>query len=183
MDGLTAFPPEPETCRFLFGLTALRGGAVCVPAPRRSGRKRKGIREMSEQKKTSDKKVIIGVACVVLLAAGMFLVWKLNGPQTQAVAGAKAITVQVVHKDGSSKDFELHTNQEFLGRALVEDEIVEDNQSAYGLYILTVDGETADEGNQEWWQVTRSGEYLVTGADETPIADGEHYELTLTVGW
>lgn len=136
---------------------------------------------MSEQKKTSNKKIIISVVCAVLLAAAMFLVWRLNAPQT--VAGAKAITVQVVHKDGSSRDFELHTNQEFLGRALVEDEIVEDNQSAYGLYILTVDGETADENNQEWWQVTRSGEYLTTGADETPIADGEHYELTLTVGW
>lgn len=138
---------------------------------------------MSEQKKTSNKKIIIGVVCVILLAAAMYGIWRLNGPQTKAVAGAKAITVQVVHKDGSSKDFELHTNQEFLGRALVEDKIVEDNQSAYGLYILTVDGETADENNQEWWQVTRNGEYLTTGADETPIADGEHYELALTVGW
>lgn len=138
---------------------------------------------MSEQKKASNKKIFIGVVCVLLLAAAMYAVWRLNGPQTQAVAGAKSITVQVIHKDGSSKDFELHTNQEFLGRALVEDGVVEDNQSAYGLYILTVDGETADENNQEWWQVTRDGEYLVTGADETPIADGEHYELTLTVGW
>lgn len=136
---------------------------------------------MSEQKKTSNKKIIIGVVCVVLLAAVMFLVWRLNAPQ--AVAGAKAVTIQVTHKDGSSKDFTLHTDQEFLGRALVEGEVVEDNQSAYGLYILTVDGETADENNQEWWQVTRNGEYLMTGADETPIADGEHYELTLTVGW
>lgn len=138
---------------------------------------------MSEQKKASNKKIIIGVICVILLAVAMYLVWRLNGPQTQAVAGAKAVTVQVTHKDGSTKDFTLHTNQEFLGRALVEDEVVEDNQSAYGLYILTVDGETADENNQEWWQITKNGESLMTGADETPIADGEHYELTLTVGW
>lgn len=138
---------------------------------------------MSEQKKTSNKKAVLGVVCVVLLAAVMFLVWRLAGPQTRAVAGAKAITVQVIHKDGSTRDFTLHTDQEFLGRALVENEVVEDNQSAYGLYVLTVDGETADEGNQEWWQITRNGEYLTTGADDTPIADGEHYELTLTVGW
>lgn len=136
---------------------------------------------MSGEKKSSNKKVIIGVVCVVLLAAVMFLVWRLNKPQT--VEGAKTVAVQVVHKDGSTKDFTLHTDQEFLGRALVEGEVVEDNQSAYGLYILTVDGETADENNQEWWQVTRDGEYLMTGADETPIADGERYELTLTVGW
>ena len=137
---------------------------------------------MSEQKK-STKKVLIGVVCVAVLAVVLFLVWRLAGPQTKAVAGAKSITVEVIHKDGSSKDFDLDTTQEFLGRALVEDGVVEDTQRAYGLYILTVDGETADEGNQEWWQVTKSGEYLNTGADETPIADGDHYELTLIVGW
>ena len=137
---------------------------------------------MSEQKNASpNKKLIIGVVCVALLAVVMFVVWRLNRPQP--VEGAKAVTVQVIHKDGSSKDFDLHTDQEFLGRALVEEQVVEDNQSAYGLYILTADGETADESNQEWWQVTRNGEYLMTGADETPIADGEHYELTLIVGW
>ncbi len=139
---------------------------------------------MSEQEKAnSNKKLIIGVVCVALLAVVMFVVWRLNGPQTQAVAGAKAVTVQVIHKDGSAKDFELHTDQEFLGRAMVEGQVVEDNQSAYGLYILTADGETADESNQEWWQVTKDGEYLMTGADETPIADGDHFELTLIVGW
>lgn len=137
---------------------------------------------MSE-KKNSNKKVIIGVVCVVVLALALLLVWRLAGPQTKTTAGAKAITVEVIHKDGSSKDFNLHTDEEFLGRALVEGGVVEDNQSAYGLYILTVDEETADEGNQEWWQITRSGEYLTTGADETPIADGEQYELTLIVGW
>ena len=135
---------------------------------------------MSEQKKSS-KKLIIGVVCVAVLAVVLFAVWRMNRPQTQA--GAKAVTVQVIHKDSSTKDFDLSTDQEFLGRALVEGGVVEDNQSAYGLYILTADGETVDEDNQEWWQVTRSGEYLMTGADETPIADGEHYELTLIVGW
>ena len=139
---------------------------------------------MNEEKKAApNRKLIIGVVCVALLAVVMFVVWRLNGPQTQAVAGAKGITVQVAHKDGSSKDFDLHTDQEFLGRALVEGNVVEDNQSAYGLYILTADGETADADSQEWWQITKSGEYLMTGADETPIADGDHYELTLTVGW
>ena len=137
---------------------------------------------MSEQKE-SNKKVIIGVACVAVLALVLFLVWRLAGPQSKTVAGAKAVTVEVIHKDGSSKDFDLQTDEEFLGRAMVEGGVVEDNQGAYGLYILTADGETADEGNQEWWQITKSGEYLMTGADETPIADGDHFELALTVGW
>lgn len=170
-----------------FFLASLRFAVgPCAFLPQAAGTKtqKKGEKTMSEQKKAfSNKKLLAGVVCVALLAVVLFAVWRLNGPHTQAVAGAKAVTVQVIHKDGSSKDFELHTNQEFLGRALVEDQVVEDNQGAYGLYILTADGETADESNQEWWQITRDGEYLMTGADETPIADGEHYELTLTVGW
>lgn len=137
---------------------------------------------MSEQKKAfPDKKLMIGVACVALLAVVMLVVWRMTAPQ--GAPGSKQITVQVIHKDSSTEDFSLSTGQEFLGRALVDGGVVEDNQGAYGLYILTAGGETADESNQEWWQITKGGEYLMTGADETPIADGDHYELTLIVGW
>ena len=66
---------------------------------------------------------------------------------------------------------------------VVEHGIMEENQSSYGLYILTADGETANEMKQEWWRLTKAGEELMTGADEVVIADGEHYELTLTVGY
>lgn len=137
---------------------------------------------MNEQKKPSpDRKVLLGVVCVALLAAVLLAVWRATAPK--GVAGGKQITVQVVHKDGGTKDFPLSTSQEFLGRALVEGGVVADDQGPFGMYILTADGETADESNQEWWQITRGGEYLNTGADETPIADGERYELTLIVGW
>lgn len=137
---------------------------------------------MSNSKKAApDKKVIIGTVCVALLAIVLLIVWRMTAPK--GTAGSKQITVQVVHKDNSIKNFSLSTDQEFLGRALVDGGVVEDNQSSYGLFILTADGETADESNQEWWQITKNGESLMTGADETPIADGEHYVLTLTVGW
>ncbi len=133
------------------------------------------------KKAVPNKKIIIGTVCVALLAIVLLIVWRVTAPK--GTAGSKQITVQVVHKDNSIKNFSLSTDQEFLGRALVDGGVVEDNQSSYGLYILTADGETADESNQEWWQITKNGESLMTGADETPIADGEHYELTLTVGW
>lgn len=136
---------------------------------------------MEDKKNGSGKSLIIAAVCLIACAAVLFAVWRLNAPKGSE--GGKAITVQVVHKDGSSKAFDLHTDEEFLGRALVEGKVVEDNQGAYGLYILTADGETADESAQEWWQITRGGEALTTGADSTPIADGERYELTLTVGW
>lgn len=136
---------------------------------------------MNKKAEKENRKVIIAAGALVMVAATLLLVWRLQAPKGQA--GNKTVVVEVVHGDGSTRDFELKTDEEYLGKALVEGKVVEDNQSAYGLYILTADGETANEGDQEWWQITKNGEMLNTGADGTPIADGDHYELTLTVGY
>lgn len=133
------------------------------------------------KEKFQNKKILIAVICLAAAAAVLFLVWRMASPQ--GTAGGKQLTVQVVHADGASKDFPLHTEEEYLGLVLVAEGIVEDNQSTYGLYILTADGETANEANQEWWKITKNGEQVNTGADTTPVADGDHYELTLTVGY
>ena len=120
----------------------------------------------------------------ILLAAVMavFLgIWYVARPQTSA--GEKDLSIQVIHGDLSTRIFEITTTAEFLGDALTEHGIVQGEMGPYGLYILTADGETADEANQEWWCITRSGESLTTGASETPISNGETYELTLTVGY
>ena len=74
-------------------------------------------------------------------------------------------------------------NAEYLDQALTENEIASGSDSEYGLFITTVDGETADDSQQQWWCITKSGEMLMTGASETPVADGETYELTLTTGY
>ncbi len=136
---------------------------------------------MKERSRGFNKKILIAAVCLAAVAAVLFLVWRIAAPK--GVAGDKHLTVQVIHGDGSSRDFSLDTQEEYLGPVLVAGGVVEDNQGPYGLYILTVDGETAREENQEWWQITRNGEKLTTGADSTPIADGEQYELILTVGY
>ena len=126
-------------------------------------------------------KKILGLGALILVVAILVGVFFLTRPDT--AAGDKTITVTVIHKDESEKVFELSTDQEYLGPALVDGGVVEDNQSDYGLYILTADGETVDEAAQEWWCITQNGESLTVGADDQPILDGECYELTLTVGW
>lgn len=136
---------------------------------------------MSEQRKKAQIKSLLALLVLLGASAAMMLIYHFLVPR--GTAGAKAITVEVVHGDGSSRNFALTTAEEYLGQALVSGGVVEDNQGPYGLYILTADGETADEGAQEWWKVTKSGEMVNTGADATPIADGERYELTLTVGY
>lgn len=138
---------------------------------------------MEEKKKISRGKsglilVLVVLAIAAAVAVGFYLTGRNAGSQ-----GAKTIAVQVIHGDGSTKNFELHTDKKYLGDALVENKVVEDNQGAYGLYILTADGETANESKQEWWCITKGGEGVMLGASEQPISDGEQYELTFTVGY
>ena len=64
----------------------------------------------------------------------------------------------------------------------VDGALVEENYDDYGLYFNTVLGEVADYSvDQSYWALSKDGEYLMTGASSTKIADGEHYELTYTV--
>ena len=119
------------------------------------------------------RKTLLAVVILVIVAAALVLVWRLTAPTGET--GAKTVTVQVVHGDGTAKDFTLETDEAYLGPALVAGGVVEDNQGPYGLYILVADGETADEGAQEWWKLTQGGEMINTSADTTPIADGDHF--------
>ena len=133
----------------------------------------------SETKNT--KKVILAVVALVAVIAVLFSVYWFTKGKTSA--GSKTITIDVIHKDESVKTFTEKTEREFLGQVLADRKIVEGEEGPYGLFITTVDGEVADDGNQEWWCLTKDGGQVNTSADQTPIADGDKYELTLTVGY
>lgn len=92
------------------------------------------------------------------------------------------ITIAVINKAGETTEQEVTTTGTTLADALVESGIVEENYDDYGLYFDTVNGEKADYSvDGSYWAISKDGEYLMTGASSTPIADGEHYELTYTV--
>lgn len=118
------------------------------------------------------------------LALGAVLaLWLWPREKTPAQGPEKQITVVVTHSDGTENTIVLNTRMENLGDALKERELVQGTQGPYGLYITTVDGEWADEGKTEWWCITKGGEELMTGADLTPISDGDQFEVTFTVGY
>lgn len=127
------------------------------------------------------KRTLIAVIFLTVLVAAFALVWSAFKPET--VEGQKTIGVDVVHLSGDVHEFAIVTDAEFLRGALEQENLVAGNESEYGLYVLTVDGETVDESKQQWWCFTKDGEGLTTGIDTTPINDGEHYEITLTEGW
>lgn len=128
-----------------------------------------------------NKKTLAAIIVLVILIAAAAVCWFAFSPK--AVEGSKNITVQVTHQDGSANTFEIATDAEYLRGAMEQEGIIGGQESDYGLYVLTVDGETVDEGNQEWWCFTKFGERVDYGVDACVIEDGDHYEFVINVGW
>jgi len=145
-------------------------------------KEKKGTKEMEQKsQKQSSRKVIILISALIIAAAAMFGIYKIFIPKGQA--GAKAITVTVVHADESSKDFRYQTDEAYLGDVLKAEKLVEGTEGEFGMFITSVDGEEADDSKEQWWCITKDGDQLNTSADQTPIEDGDQFELTLTEGY
>lgn len=127
------------------------------------------------------KKLFALAGAALVLAAVLLGVWLLNAPRGSE--GAKALGLTVAYADGSTDEFNFTTDAEFLRAALEEQQLVEGDEGEYGLFVKSVNGVTADESQQQWWCLTKGGAEVMTGVDSTPIADGDHFELTLTTGW
>lgn len=138
------------------------------------------MEEKNAQKKRKGR-VIVAVAALVVAAVALFGVYQAFVPTGEA--GAKEITVIVVHGDKSEKDFTYETDEAYLGGVLKTEGLIDGEESQYGLFIKTVDGETADDSKQQWWSLTKDGERVNTGVDEAPIEDGDQFELTLIEGY
>ena len=135
---------------------------------------------MNEQKK-SNKKIWLAVAALVVAVAVVLGIYFVTRPAPQQ--GGKTITVQVVLLEGEPSDFTIQTDEEYLRGALESIDLIEGSESEYGLVVTTVNGVTVDDSKQQWWCFTQDGEMLMTGVDTTPIADGDHFEITLTEGY
>ncbi len=129
-----------------------------------------------DKKKTALAGRALLLLCV--LAAILFFHFR-----TEPLSGRKEITVVVVHGNLEEKTFVYETESEFLGEVLAEHDLAQGTEGPYGVFITTVDGETADETKQQWWCITKEGEMLNTSADQTPVQNQEQYELTLKEGY
>lgn len=105
-----------------------------------------------------------------------------NGTEKESPDDAKySFTLNVIDDKGNSKKFNIKTNCDNLGDALLEAKLVEGEDGPYGLYIKVVDGLRADyELDGAYWSLSKNGEMLLTGVSETKISNGEKYELTYT---
>ena len=82
----------------------------------------------------------------------------------------------VVDKDGNETAFEINTDKETVGDALLELNLIEGDEGDYGLYVKKVNGITADyDKDQTYWAFYVNGEYASSGVDTTTIEDGAEY--------
>lgn len=134
-----------------------------------------------ENKMNNNKKLIIAAIAVVAAIAIMGAVYFLTRPET--ADGLKSFTVEVVHKDGSSKTFSYSSDAGYLGEVLLDEGLIQGETSQFGLYIITVDGEDAIyEEDSSYWALYEGGEYAQQGIDQTPITDGGTFSLVYTIG-
>lgn len=109
-------------------------------------------------------------------------IWKsaVYTENTELGEGTVAFSLEVKAEERSVV-FTVHTDKKTVGEALQDCELIAGEQGPYGLYIKTVNGITADyDTDQTYWAFYINGEYAVSGADTTDIAEGGEYQLVRT---
>lgn len=97
--------------------------------------------------------------------------------------GAKTFPLEITDKDGNTVHVTINTDEETVGAALLALNLVEGEDSDFGLYVKTVNGITADyDVDGTYWAFYINGGYAMTGVDQTPIVDGETYTLIVEAG-
>ena len=126
-----------------------------------------------------NKKLILAVAALVVVVGLMMGVYFATRPET--MEGSKGYTVTVIHSDGESREFELRTDAEYLAEALLEVELIAGEEGAYGLTVITVDGEDAVwDTDNAYWCIWIGEEMATVGVSEIPVYDGSAFTLEYT---
>lgn len=90
--------------------------------------------------------------------------------------GAVQFDFAVVDADGNETTFEIHTDKEIVGEALLELGLIAGEDGDYGLYVKEVNGITADyDVDGTYWAFYVNGDYAISGVDTTAIEAGASY--------
>ena len=136
-------------------------------------------------------KKLLSVICIVALCL-MFVscsdkpsdtnLWEtaLYTENTTFGDGQKLVDITVEAGD-KSVVFTIKSNKQTVGDALKEHNLIDGEMGAYGLYVKSVNGITADYSvDNSFWSFTKFGEYMTTGVDVTQFSDGDKFELVYT---
>ena len=135
--------------------------------------------------KTHMKKMLSVVLCLVLIAAMALCMTGCGGSETPETTAAveASFTFIVVDAEGNETTFDITTDKATVGEALLQEGLIEGEESEYGLYVKTVNGITADyDVDQTYWAFYIDGEYATTGVDATDVVAGSTYTFKVEGG-
>lgn len=90
--------------------------------------------------------------------------------------GATVFTFEVTDKDGDTETFTIRTDKKTVGEALLAVGLIAGEEGAYGLYVKTVNGITADyDKDGTYWAFYANGAYATSGVDQTAVTAGATY--------
>lgn len=90
--------------------------------------------------------------------------------------GTTQFNLKVVGMNGKEKLYDIHTDKTTVGEALLDLGMIAGEESNFGMYIKTVDGETVDfDKDGKYWAFYIDGAYAITGAENTEITPHATY--------
>ncbi len=139
-------------------------------------------------KTTAVKRILAALLCVMLIAAiALITAGCSSTPDTPSVPadaptvmgeGATVFQFIAVDKEGKASAFEIHTDEETVGAALVALGLITGDVEQYGLYVKTVNGVTLDwDTDGKYWALYIGEEYALTGVDSVTITPGTVYTM------
>ena len=129
------------------------------------------------------KRVLSLILCMVLIAAMALFTGCSNNKAEAPKEGDQSFTFIVVDLDGKETSFDLTSEAETVGEALLEEGLIAGEDSQYGLYVKTVNGLTLDyDKDGAYWAFYEGDTYANSGVDSTSIEDGQTYSFRAEKG-
>ena len=137
-------------------------------------------------KKVMNSKSVLSILSLVLIVAMAFSFSACGNDGNTDNAGttdgsSKSFVFKVVDLDGTEKSFDIETEADTVGQALVDENLISGTDSEYGLMVDTVNGVKYDYNEDgAYWAFYVNDEYAQTGVDATDIVDGTTYSFVAT---
>ena len=99
-------------------------------------------------------------------------------PPAETEGPKVSFTLVIVDDQGNETTQVIETAKTTVGDALMEKNLLEGEETQYGIMITSVNGIVADYNTTgTYWAFYIDGEYAMTGVDQTDIVDGATYML------
>ncbi len=132
---------------------------------------------------TKTKRIVLSAVSLVVLMAVMALTFVSCGKKEETPSDVTkvTVTVEVTDDKGNTTPYVIETTETTLRGALEQEELVEGDESEYGLYIKKVCGITADyDVDGSYWALYKGEEYMSNSVDQEMLEDGAVYRIVYT---